>query len=191
MAYVGQCGTCIYFEDMHGNPYDKTNADYVKGFCTWFRASYYPDDHCDSHYRSRGSSGSNCYITTMICNILGQEDTCEALETLRSFRNDVLQKDENYAPILHEYDTVGPKIAEKLSTEDKDFVQNIYDCFIVSIVSYIQQEKKEEAISKYVEMTKSLEDCYGISYDNKMPLVYDYKNGGHGIYQKKNYHVIF
>ena len=112
MAYEGHCGSCGNFEGKDGKPYNKQNPNYIKGFCNWYRAFYYPDDKCESHYRPRGGNpGGGCYITTMICDVLGKEDTCEALEVLRSFRNDVLQKDEKYAPILYEYDVVGPKIA--------------------------------------------------------------------------------
>lgn len=187
MAYDNRCGSCAWFEGKDGNPYDKTNADYIKGYCTWYNSYYYPDDHCDSHYRSRGGSGSNCYITTMICDILGKADTCDSLETLRVFRNTVLQQDSKYAGILYEYDTIGPKIAEELKKEDKDFVLDLYEGFIVPIVSDIKEKRNQQAISRYVFMTKALEETYGISFDNQVPITYDYQKGGHGVCKKKTY----
>ena len=127
MAYEGKCGSCANFEEAKGNQlYDTGNSCYVKGFCTWYRSYYYPDDSCVSHYKSRPSS-SNCYITTLVCNRLGKEDNCEELETLRKFRNDVLQEDEKYASILFEYDTVGPQIAKELCTEDQTIINKIFN----------------------------------------------------------------
>ena len=190
MAYEGHCGSCINFEDKNGGPYDKTNADYIKGYCTWFKSYYYPDDQCDSHYRLRGGSGGGCYITTIICEVLDQEDTCDSLETLRSFRNNVLQKDSKYSGILHEYDAVGPKIAQELRQEEKDFVLDLYHGFIVPIISDIKGKRNAEAVSKYIVMTRALEETYGISYENKIPVTYDYKQGGHGVCKKKKYKVV-
>ena len=188
MNYVGQCGSCVNFLDKNcRDPYDNSNASYVKGYCTCYSSFYYPDDHCDSHYHSKSDSSSGCYITTMICDILGYEDTCDSLETLRSFRNNVLQKDPKYAGLLYEYDTVGPKIAKELKKEDKDFVLDLYEGFIVPIVSDIKEKRNHEAVSRYVFMTKALEETYGISFEKKAPLTYDYQKGGHGVCKKKTY----
>ncbi len=190
MAYVGQCGSCLNFKDKDDEKiqYDSTNADYIKGFCTWYRCFYYPDDHCESHYRSKNSSGSGCYITTMVCDVLGYNDHCSTLETLRDFRSSVLQRDEQYKDLLYEYDTVGPEISNNLKKEEVSFVLKLYDNFLVPIVSCIRNNKNEEAISKYVTMTKSLEECYGIEYKEKAPTTYDYQKGGHGaVHKKKTY----
>ncbi len=178
MNYVGKCGSCIYFEDNSGNGYDNHNADYVKGYCTWYRSYYYPDDSCP-HYKQKEES-SSCYITTMVCEKLGMDDHSEVLETLRSFRNDVLQKDQKYQGILFEYDSVGPKISKCLKREDKSFIKKIYDGFLYPIVLLIKGKKYEEAIQKYIQMTRSLEECYGILGVSEVPKDYDYQKGGHG-----------
>ena len=187
MAYEGQCGTCDNFEEAKGKkPYNKSNSKNVKGFCTWYRSFYYPDDSCDSHYRKRGSS-NDCYITTMVCDKLGFDDQCDTLNTLRDFRNNVLQKDEKYSSILYEYDIVGPMIAYELRNEDVDLILDLYNGFIVPIVSDIKNKSYNEAISKYTIMTKCLEESYGIDYRAEMPKNYDYKNGGHGTLKVKKY----
>lgn len=189
MAYEKQCGSCANFEDSKGKPYNKSNPNYVKGFCNWYRSYYYPNDRCESHYRSRNGSGSDCYITTIICEKLGYDDHCDSLDTMRKFRDTVLQKDEKYQNILYEYDVVGPKIAEELRDEDVDLVQDLYNGFILPIVLDIKSNHFNEAISKYVIMTKCLEESYGIDYQNEVPKNYDYHNGGHGIIKTKKYRL--
>ena len=178
MSYDGKCGSCAEFEDVNGGQYDKNNSDYIKGYCAWYHAYYYPDDSCH-HYKGT-SSGGGCYITTMVCNVLGYEDDCDVLNTMRSLRNDVLQKDPKYSLILYEYDTIGPKIAEKLQKEDASFVKKIYEGCLLPIVDLIKNKNNEKAINKYVEMTRSLEECYGLQFNLIVPKNYDYKNGGHG-----------
>ena len=184
MAYDGQCGSCWNFQDPKSDkPYD--NAYYVKGFCTWYKSFYYPDDSCN-HYHSRGGSPSgNCYITTILCNRLGYDDHCDELETLRNFRNSVLQKDIKYQDILYEYDVVGPEIAKELQIEDIFIVKALFFRFIQPIVHLLKEDKSEEAIQKYAFMTKSLEEYYGITFDFSKKDDYDYTKGGHGIFSSK------
>ena len=189
MAYEGRCGSCENFEDNNGRSYDKRNPNYIKGFCTWYRSYYYPDDFCDNHYRSRGGSSGGCYITTIICDKLGFSDDCETLEVLRDFRGNVLQKDEKYAPLLYEYDVVGPKIAEEMEKEDTDFVEALYQGFIVPIVEDIKSKNYSEAIHNYVTMTKCLEESYGIDFSMEIPKTYDYQKGGHGSKKVKKYRL--
>lgn len=185
MAYEGKCGSCINFEDNSGDKYDKSNADYVKGYCTWYRCYYYPDDSCDSHYHKRDSSNNSCFITTMICNKLGFSDDCDSLNTLRGFRNNVLQKNSEYQELLYEYDVVGPKIAQYLIIEDNSFIGNLYQYFIEPIVAFVKEKSNQEAINKYVEMTTFLEDYYGIDSTLNIPTFYDYTKGGHGYIKTK------
>ena len=180
MAYEGKCGSCFNFEENNGDKYNKNNADYVKGYCTWYGCYYYPDDSCESHYKKRDNSNNTCYITTMICNKLGFPDKCDSLNTLRGFRDTVLQKNSKYQDILYEYDTVGPKISECLEKEDINFIYSLYHTFIVPIVSFIKGNKNKEAILKYFKMTLFLEYYYNIDDSVKVPDNYDYTVGGHG-----------
>lgn len=185
MAYEGKCGTCINFEDNNGDKYDKSNAYYVKGYCTWYRCYYYPDDSCDSHYKMRESSNNSCFITTMICNKLGFSDDCDSLNTLRDFRNNVLQKNSEYQELLYEYDVVGPKIAQCLEREADNFIYSLYHTFIVPIVSLVKDNKNREAIRKYSKMTLFLEYYYNIDENIIVPNSYDYTLGGHGYIKTK------
>lgn len=182
MAYEGRCGSCENFEDPKGRgiPYDTGNPCYVKGFCTWYKVYYYPDDKCDTHYRKRGSASSGCYITTMCHSILGMSDKSDTMQTVRSLRDNVMQKDKKYERALYEYDSIGPQIAERLKTEDKKVVKGIYNIHLLPIVKLIKKQKNEEAINRYRIMTYMLADMYGIEIKSTIPEDYDYTKGGHG-----------
>lgn len=181
MAYEGKCGSCDNFEEPRGSsPYSSTNAYYVKGYCSWYKTYYYPDDSCRNHYRPRGGSSGGCYITTMVHSILGMDDKTDSMETLRSFRDNVLQKDEKYKDVLYEYDTVGPMISEKLKQEDKKIVKEIYSSCLLPVVELIKENRNTEAIDKYRQMTKMLMIYYDIEVNNQVDKTYDYTTGGHG-----------
>lgn len=181
MRYEGQCGSCLNFEDGSSNGlYDSTNANYVKGYCTWYGTYYYPDETCSSHFQPRYSSPSSCYLTTIICNRLGLDDHCEELETLRDFRKSVLQKDETFKNLLYKYDVVGPIISQKLEKEDMMIVRGLYLSYIEPAVSFIKKGNQEEAIARYIEMTKLLESFYQIQIEETIPEDYDSSRGGHG-----------
>ena len=179
MAYDNQCGTCYRFYDKNDRrPYDTRDTE--DGYCERYGQPYDPKDSCFYYVDRRTYVHSACYITTMVCGRLGMDDKCDVLETLRSFRGEVLQKDEKYKDILYEYDTVGPEIAKNLMTEDIDVIESLYKTYLTKIVGLIKLHQYDNAINRYVSMTKSLEECYGISYDGKVSTNYDYSKGGHG-----------
>lgn len=189
MEYENCCGSCINFMEADGNHlYDeKTNASYVKGYCTWYQVYYYPDDKCSAHYEEKKESTSACYITTIVCDRMGFKDDCFELETLRNFRRDVLQKNEQYKSLLFEYDAVGPLIAKKLQTEDLSLIRKTFYCFLRPIVQCIVDHKNEEAIQKYRSMTCAFADYYAIPIISKVPGGYDYSVGGHGNHKEKKF----
>ena len=163
--YEGQCGSCEDFKDKRGNcerPYDPSY--YEKGYCEWRRAFYYPDDSC-SYYKRR----SGYYITTAICDLLGLDEDCEIRNVMKNLRDNIMEKDTKYQDILSEYDVVGPQIASNLENEynekdDKELVCSLFNFYIQPTVRLCNEGKTDEAISRYLEMTRSLEEVYGITY---------------------------
>jgi len=104
----------------------------------------------------------------MLCKILGMDDNNIYLETIRNFRNNVLQKDEQYKPILVEYDIIGPKIATVLNNDPlKENIAKIYfqNC-IIPIIDFINEKRYETAITLYINMTNNLKAFYGIGDQN-------------------------
>ncbi len=179
-----ECGSCYWLRDMRNDSIMFDGPSNEKGHCIMQKNCYYPDDTTCSYYKSKDNyvPGSGCFITTIVCDMLGFDDKCNILETLRSFRNNVMQKDSNYKDILFEYDTVGPEIAKSIIDEkDYELINGMLDFYILPTVNLIRDKKYNEAVSRYKNMTKALENYYGIPYEEKTPVDYDYTCGGHGV----------
>lgn len=173
MAYETQCGGCTNY-DFQG--------DNVKGYCSWHRSYYYPGDSC-SHQNPR-ESASDCYITTIICDKLGYDDNCQTLNTLRGFRDNVMQKNIAYAKLLFEYDMIGPVIADMIKqdiTSDQELWIQFYNFYLLPVVNLLSADKYDEAISRYTEMINALKEYYGINVNiEEISQDYDMAQGGHG-----------
>ena len=174
--YYNQCGSCDYY---------RFEGEYKKGYCSWYKTYYYPDETCN-HYREK-SMPTGCFITTMVCDILGMEDDCDSLQTLRSFRDNVMQKDSKFAKMLYQYDVVGPEIAKCLNecyktTGDKEAVQKLYDSYIVPTCDSVKANDYDAAVKKYTSLVEMLMCCYSIDDSSIITSLedYDFTTGGHG-----------
>jgi len=188
--YKGECGSCenFYECDRYFNiigPYNVNNTD--KGFCDYpgIKTFYYPDSRACSHYSERGSYSSSCFITTVVCKILGYDDNCFALESLRGLRDNFMQPNEEYKKDLFEYDTIGPQIANILGndfieTEDTTVARELYLKYILPASIEASQDKPNNAITIYKRMTNMLKETYNIKADEELLKDYDQSKGGHG-----------
>lgn len=135
---------------------------------------------------SSSSNLSGCFITTIVVNILGLDDNCEVLETLRKFRNNVLQKDEDFRELLMKYDVIGPKIAKILSTLDnkEEVAAEIYFDYLIPCIDAIKAGEYEQAVSVYTDMTNILASKYlskeNLQISENVYNAYDHSRGGHG-----------
>lgn len=145
----------------------------------------------NSNNPNNGNNNSGCFITTVVCNILGKKDNDELLHNFRSFRDNVLQKDKKYEEILKSYDTVGPVVGDAICNdkEKNKMAKAIYNSFLMPINKLIKQEKYDEACERYYVMTLGLINYYGLKHEynehtdnnygyNKNEI--DIKNSGHG-----------
>ena len=191
MAYLSdiECGKCGGCEEVSN----------LKIYCGEYGAYYYIDNKYNEERRGElcrkfwngtpklnsNSSGSGCYITTMVCNILGFDDKCPTLEVLRSFRR-LMQKDPKYTETLYEYDTVGPKIANRLEKDPskKEIAQGFYNAYIDPTARLIAAQRYDQAVEKYKKMTNILREYYGIQKVTDVPKAYNYTEGGHGYVKK-------
>ena len=197
---MAKCAECTYLDISDGNSngafwcekkLERHLATDIEcgSFCRAYSRYSSSINNAIEYSNSHNSSGG-CYLTTMLCNILKMKDDNIYLETMRNFRNNILQKDEKYKPILVEYDIVGPKIAKALYDDPLNTkVAAIYFAkYIFNIKILIEDNQYNEAINMYTEMTTSLKSFYGI--DNYNITVEEIKNtdlekSGHGIYAKK------
>ena len=170
MALESYCASCTYLNERCDS--------YGKYWCTRKGENHYACDPrcynwCEAYSRStsarenmynnsKSHTGGGCYITTAMCGILGYEDNNYYLQTLRLFRDTVLQKNKKYWGLLIAYDVVGPAIANELS-QDKDQIAvatNLFNNYITKAVSAIENQKYEDATNIYINMTNELANRY-------------------------------
>lgn len=201
--YYKHCATCQKYDLLN-----KNNSNHI-GFRCLEKGEIYPmDDGCSPglfkgySYNRRvndkdikdalkiieENQKSGCYLTTIVSFILKHFDDCSYLETLRNFRDNVLQKDMVYAHLLYLYDTIGPIISYKLENEDNNHeLANIllnyyikYICYFIKIGNY------ELAIEDYIKMTKELQKRYNITEPSDIAEYKILDNTGHGYVREKN-----
>ena len=193
------CGECTYLEldtgDIYGKFYFEKQCERhlatdveCNRFCKAYSRDYASIKNAYDFSNQKNSSG--CYLTTMMCKILGMPDNNIYLETIRNFRNDYLQKNIEYKALLVEYDIIGPKIAEALNNDPlKEVIAKKYFNFYINhITNLIKSDLYNTAINTYKQMTNSLKELYSLNdislstfeIDNA-----DINESGHGIYKAK------
>lgn len=195
------CSECTYLEidnfneaDLYGKFYCEkrlerhgANEYACDRFCKAYSRSSNVSNSAYEYSKYHGSSG--CYLTTIICKILGFNDNCIYLNKMRNFRTNVLQKDEKYKRLLVEYDIIGPKISKFLENDplNKQIALNCFNRYIVPIINYIDTNK-DMAISEYINMTNMLKGLYNINLevDNKVIENAKISESGHGVYVLKS-----
>lgn len=192
MAYESYCAACTYLGE---------RGDYNgKYWCERKGENHYATDSkcysfCEAYSRSnssrsnmydysKGHQSSGCYITTIVCKLLGYSNDNYYLNTLRIFRDNIMQKNPKYISHLLTYDTIGPVIANKLEEDEngKEIAQCMFNRYITKSVSAIEEEKYNDAVNIYIAMTDSLAKMYNIDTNIIMPDINDVeiKALGHG-----------
>lgn len=164
--------SCYCYECLKMDLSDRNKYDNEKAYCTGYNR--YIDIHdraCSKYfiYDESKKSPSGCYLTTTMCEILNFDDDNILLNTLRDFRENYLKKNKELLPILFEYDIVGPIISNCIKNDPKRL--NISKClfknYIRPVVCLIKQNKYNEAINLYKEMTNNLKILYAIDIEAK------------------------
>lgn len=197
---MATCSECTYLN--LNKERDKDGQFWCEEKLEWFYAdsaeckSYCKADNrsssvAESHrkYSKEKQSSGGCFITTMLCEILGLKDDNIYLQILREFRNNYLQKNPNTINILKEYDFVGPLIAQKLKNDPNNkIVAREYFCnYIIEITEDIYNSRFNNAINRYIDMTNELMEMYKlgvfkltIAKPNEFSYEEDYSSYGHG-----------
>lgn len=194
-----KCSECTYLDLSKregGKYYCEKEYEYVRAnelSCSKFCEAYSRNSseiRRAEEFSHDYESGSGCYITTMLCHILQKEDSNTFLDTLRKFRNDVLQKSMDGAKILVEYDVVGPKIAALLANDHArvSIATTLFNNFIIPTTLCIDNNWYDDAITLYKGMTQKLMEFYHIKYEEPKNIdMIDITKSGHGrlVYNKK------
>jgi len=178
MAYEDSCAACTYMGE--SSDYEGKYPCERKGerrhacdpkcynFCEAYSRSNYARENMYENSRNH-LGGSGCYLTTIMCQLLGYPDNNHYLNTLRNFRDNVMKNNVNYIPLLLTYDMVGPTIAKELNkdSQGKEIAETFFNYYITKSVDAINEGKVQTAINIYVAMTNSL----AIHYNINIPVI--------------------
>lgn len=121
-------------------------------------------DYGDCPIYKHEESSPPCFITTVLCQILGLPDDHETLNALRNFRDNILQKDKQYEEILKIYDVIGPLVADSIRKDAnrEKLALDLYKLSLLPIVEEIKKQNYTRAIKHYLYMTLSLVSEYNL-----------------------------
>ena len=193
------CSECTYLKetdpDLYGRYWCEKKLERVYAYqneCNRFCRAYNRSSSVAKSYEQCSkdkSSSSTCYLTTMLCDILKLPDNNPFLNTMRDFRNNVLQKDKKYKKLLVEYDIIGPLVARNLNNDplNKQISATIFYSYIKPITKLIKNKNENEAVNLYKEMTNKLKLFYNINTTLDIDIVNkaDISISGHGYYKQK------
>lgn len=127
------------------------------------RNHYYPGgDSICGYFVERGGSNGGCYLTTIVVECLGYGDYSSYLQTLRSFRDNVMKGNKQYEPLLVEYDTVGPVIANSIHSDAErlELSKKLMEQYIKPVCGLLGTKNYDEAVSLYKDMVFYLKNRY-------------------------------
>jgi len=201
MALESYCAACTYMserEDCGKYWCERKGEDRYAcdAKCTSFCEAYSRSDYSRQNMydiSAEATNSSGCYLTTIMCQLLGFKDDNYYLNKLRFFRDNVMKKNGEYIPLLIVYDVIGPIISKKLANDEygREIAQVYFEEYIAKSVQAIEEEKNKEAINIYIAMTDSLAKRYGIDTTFVRPDIknIDMKNLGHARVRKPNYSI--
>lgn len=101
-----------------------------------------------------GGCGGGCFITSAAVDIMGLEDDCEELTSLRWFRDTYMLSDGEKAAKVAEYYFMGPLIVNALQKQDDYtiFMEMLFNTFIIPAVKLLEELEYEKAEELYESM---------------------------------------
>ena len=156
------CSECALY-DSNGTPkwgdehYCSKKGKYLKP--TTYACSSFVKNNAKEGYQRAG-----CYITTIVCNILGYPDDCNLLVTLRDFRENYLKQNSEYLPLLIEYDQIGPIISDNIVNDPDAKITAIENTrnFLIPCVEAIKAGNLDKAIEIYKSLVLLLKLKYAL-----------------------------
>lgn len=161
-----------------------SSSNYEK-YC---KKNYETDGYGECPIYKHEEPSSGCFITTIVCDIIGLEDKNIYLMLLRKFRNNYLQKNQKGIEILEQYDFIGPVISQKIYEDEnkQQLAQNLFINNLVPVFDDIIKDNYTEAIKKYTKMVNQLIEKYNLNAlaltipTNNYDYQKDYSLYGHG-----------
>lgn len=154
---MATCAQCKYYDFTDENSYGEC-------LCSE-KYHYYPRSSCACYsFEEREDNGGGCFITTVVVNTLGFGDKCEHLQKLRAFRDNHMKPNPKLQPLLAEYNTVGPKIADAIrkDPEKNCLAHQLLDTYIKPVCNLLDANKHLEAVELYKQMVVALQKRYSV-----------------------------
>lgn len=103
-----------------------------------------------------------CYITTAVCESLGKEDDCYELSLLRNYRDTYLMSTKEGRELVEEYYNIAPTIVTRINKTENaaDLYQDIWNIYLKPCIQCIEENRKEECQTRYMEMVMELKGRY-------------------------------
>lgn len=134
--------------------------------CTWCgdeSITGSDDYNCPKcQYYNKDYNILGCFITTACVKSKGLEDNCYELTTIRSFRDNVMKKNEKLNELVTEYYQYAPMIVSAINAlpDSMEIYNDIYDNMILPCISAIENKEDDKAISVYYNYYRKLFEKY-------------------------------
>ena len=154
------CKSCGYDNDSYARKCNNCAND-LTDYNNYHHRWVCPE--CGTYNMSENSScvcgyNTGCFISTAICEIIGKDDDCDELQTLRGFRDNVLCKEPSLKAMVDEYYLISPPLADALRkmSNKHEIAEELFENHIDIILKQINQNKISETVSSYQEMISHL-----------------------------------
>lgn len=154
--YVKECNERLanYFPN-----FEYYHSDYVD-----IKMEYYDDD----------------YLIKLICEQAGYAKDSDKLSRLEEFKENILfnVEESKYRQIVFNYNAIESELIEIIKSDkqtDKRVWKQFYNFYLLETNQLLLQNKDDEAMKRYSEMVKALEEYYDID-KNKIELPKNYRS---------------
>ena len=139
---------CPDSEEIYGYRSEKGRNEFMRE--NGLNPDRYYRDSGNSHDSNSSNSGG-CFITTACVEARGLQDDCHELTVLRNYRDSYLKNRQNGAHDIAEYYQCAPEIVACINQrrDAHKLWEHLFDTVITPCVSYIEEQRYEEAYLLY------------------------------------------
>lgn len=114
------------------------------------------------NWGNSGGGGTGCFITTACMKYQGLSDDCVELQTLRKYRDVLIQEDDEFRRKVLEYYRKAPLIIQEIEKtgESATIYDDIYHRMVQPCVTLLDEGELDKAKSLYLECYERLAKSY-------------------------------
>lgn len=141
------------------NPFGEVGG-FDKSYSQWMNQGW---NNTGSGWTNKGwNNDGGCYLTTACVDHKGLADDCTELESLRKFRDAIIQDDDFMRGKILEYYRTAPIIVQQINQSENsiEVYNNMFDEMITPCVQSIESGDIEKAKEIYLDFYNKLLDEY-------------------------------